>query len=123
MIEEFIVLKVGEVSSLTPYPTRMEDDPELPGVTYQRITTNRDYTHNGHSGRTKALFQLNVWDTDYLSVRDRANQIINGLNGFKGTQHGVKIHSLLVENDHETIEFATDRYRRIIELAIDYKEV
>lgn len=68
------------------YPLYMPDSVELPAITYQRISTVRELTHDQEAGGlASAIFQFTVWDSDYATIREISEMIRNCLNGYKGT--------------------------------------
>lgn len=123
LIEEVIVAWVEEISGLVPYPAKLEQTPDLPGVTYQLVTAPETYTHDGPTGKVSAMYQLNVWDDSYLGAVSTAKAIKQGMSGFRGMKLGIKIDSVMVSNAIDGREDATDRHRRILDITIKYKEV
>lgn len=43
------------------YPVLLPKDPQLPAVTYQRITTRRDYTTTGAVALERIRLQFDIW--------------------------------------------------------------
>lgn len=74
------------------YPLLLPQNCTLPAVTYQRITTPREYSHAGPSGIASPTFQFNVWDSDILRAKQVAEQVRGALHGARNTTvAGVKI--------------------------------
>lgn len=51
------------------YPVLLPADPQLPAVTYQRITTRRDYTTTGPVSLDRVRLQFDVWASTYSSTK------------------------------------------------------
>lgn len=123
MIEEDLIVLVNDVTELTMYPDEMEQDVELPGITYRRVTTERRYTHSGSSGLAKPRFQLDLWDATYLGVRQLANTLRIGIDGYHGTLNGRYIGSIMIVDEQDAgEEDATGRYRVIMDVEVDHNE-
>jgi hypothetical protein len=51
------------------YPTILPDEPQLPAVTYQRITTRRDYTTTGPVSLDRVRLQFDLWASTYSQTK------------------------------------------------------
>jgi hypothetical protein len=51
------------------YPTILPDDPQLPAVTYQRITTVRTYSTTGPVSLNRVRLQFDIWASTYSQTK------------------------------------------------------
>lgn len=123
LIEEVMTAWVEEITGITPYPAKLEQEPQLPGITYQVITTPRTHTQDGPTKKPKQTFQFNIWDSTYLGCIQTVATLRQGLDGFRGEKYGTKIDSVFVVNELDGREDSTDRERRILDVTVTHKEV
>jgi hypothetical protein len=91
-IEEGLYNRLSTYSGLTTlistrvYPLKLPQTVTLPAITYQRISTPRELTHDQKAGGLALpRFQFNCWGTTFSSVKAVVKQLRECLNGFSGT--------------------------------------
>lgn len=109
------------------YPGRQPDAAPAgatayPCVTYDRLSGQREYSHNGDSGLPHPRFQFSVWAQDYLDARTAATALISALSGYRGIVAGVEIQAVFIENDQETFEAETKLHRVIVDAVVWHKD-
>lgn len=122
MIEAGLVSFIDDAVGIMPYPAKLEQTPAMPGITYQRINTNRLYTQEGDSKKPKAFFDLNIWGEDELQAKELANQLRPALSGYRGMMGSHRVDSVFIRNEQDGREDSTDRYRIIMSISIDHSE-
>lgn len=89
------------------HPQKLPQQPVLPAISFQRITTDRVRSHDGPSGLAAPTFQFNCWasDTESKSGYQQAKDLVNALrlliDGFRGVSQGVNIRAVFVEDDRD----------------------
>lgn len=92
-LEAGLVYKLQNTAGLTAlistrvYLERIPQGATVPCLTYQRISTTRELTHDvsGSAGTARVRVQFDAWATTYLSAKAIADALRAALNGFKGT--------------------------------------
>lgn len=91
-IEEGIVYQLKNHAGLNAlisgrvYPLRLPQSATLPAVTYQRVSTPRELTHDQASGGlAMPRFQFTVIAENFDTAKGIVAQLRAALNGFKGT--------------------------------------
>lgn len=74
-----LTLKTKLESIVKVYPMALPEEPLLPAITYQRISTVPQRNHSS-SNFDKDRFQVRVFGKYYLDVLDIADQIVNLLD-------------------------------------------
>jgi hypothetical protein len=95
------------------YPNRLPDNPTLPAVVYQRITTN----HNLASGNVpliRARMQLDCYDDSYLSVVAVAVQVHAALDMASPTG----LAAAVPENDDDSYDPEALLHRRRLDVFV-----
>lgn len=88
-------------------PLVLDRAPDMPFITYQRISTPRELSHDGDQHYAEFRVQVNCWATrtdtasGYLQVKQLAEETRAALHGFKGTAGGVTVGMMLVTNDRD----------------------
>ena len=111
------------------YPLYMPDIVEMPAITYQRISTVRELTHDQEAGGlASAIFQFTVWDSDYATIREISEMIRNCLNGYRGTvtidsgDSGIDIQASLINGEVDNYDPEVNLYWTSIDYLIKSEE-
>ena len=111
------------------YPLYMPDIVEMPAITYQRISTVRELTHDQEAGGlASAIFQFTVWDDDYATIRGISEIIRSCLNGHKGTitidsgDSGIDIQASLINGEVDNYDPEVNLYWTSIDYLIKSEE-
>lgn len=97
------------------YPTILPDDPQLPAVTYQRITTRRGYTTTGPVSLNRVRLQFDVWASAYSQTKQIQAALLAILED-RSLYAGAGIDSV-------QLDMATDGYEhdaRIYRVSMDF---
>lgn len=109
------------------YPNLVPQSIAMPAITYQEISSPREYTASGATGTTEARFQINCWDDNYSGAKEVAEAVRKKLSGYKGTVGILKIQScfLVDEDDMPQASPETDvlkRYGKRLDFILMYDE-
>lgn len=110
-IEQTLVTKLLSIAKV--YPLSLPENPTLPAITYQRISTSPQRNHSKNNF-DRMRFQINIWSHLYDEVIDKAGLVVTALDlnttdfifGYKNNQFEVK------END-------TGLFGTVLEFFID----
>lgn len=98
---------------------RSEDD--YPTVRYSRISlSDVDYAHSGPTDYTRARYQIDVYDQEFDTARDIANQIRLALDGW--SPNGGDIHEVMLDNERSTFEEDTMEDKISADYFVAYEE-
>jgi hypothetical protein len=109
-------------------PLALDRDPGLPFVTYQRISTPRELSHDGDQHYAEARVQINAWATrtdtasGYLQAKQLADEVRQTLHGFKGTAGGVTVGMILITNDRDDRDPQRSLERVMLDAVGNYQE-
>lgn len=96
------------------YAFRIPQGGTLPCVTYQRISTPRELSHDS-AGIGNELahprFQFDAWATTYASAKAISDQLRSALNGHKSTTGSVTVNGILVQDERTSFEPETSLFR------------
>lgn len=76
------------------FPNVVPEGTILPAIRYQRITTNREDTHDVFGemhAYVRATVQIDSWSTSAQSAMDVGEAVMLALSGFHGDMEGVAI--------------------------------
>lgn len=90
------------------YPSLLPQDPTLPAITYQRITTGRVRSLSGLSGLAFPRLQLNCWATTPEGARAIAAAVRADLDNIGETVGGVTLKDGITEDEGDMIAGAGD---------------
>lgn len=106
-----ILAGAGAVTALCGqrvYPLRARQTATRPYIVYQRISTVRYPSHDGASGLARPRFQLRITGASYATVRQVADAVRTTLEGYSGEAAGVRIDGILLDNELDELDEATD---------------
>ena len=73
----------GLVSSRI-YPQVIPQGASMPAITYQQVSCNREFNHDGPADFADFRFQINCWSNTYTQSRSLADAVRAALNGASG---------------------------------------
>lgn len=118
MEEAFRSLLIGNgsltalVSNRISYGRRPQSVSELPAVVLEKVSAPREYNMDGPSGLVETRIQADCFGETYASAKTTARAVMGAVNGYSGTQSGVVIQRISIENERDSsgIESAANRY-------------
>lgn len=72
---------VTAIASTRIYPLVAPQDADAPYITYQRIATPREYSHQGYSNLENPLLQIDCWSSDYATGKTLSEAVISAMRG------------------------------------------
>ncbi len=111
------------------YPVKLPQDPAMPAVTYQRISTVPVKTLDGpNPAHQRVRLQFSCWGEDvpgrasgYASAKAVAAQIRKGLQDHRGSMGGIEVLYIDVEGERDLYEDETDSYHVPIDVIVTHK--
>lgn len=108
------------------YPVRLPEGATLPAISWQRISGDRIYTHDGYADTkpwTTARIQFNAWsNTSEEEAMLLGDAILLALSGYEGDLGGQVVGSSFAVTDRDDYEAQTKIYRRILDFQISYED-
>ncbi len=99
------------------YPLVLPQGAALPAITYQRISSVRESSHEGPSGLAHPRFQLNCWSGTYAGARAMADAVRPSVNATRSLGQA----TFLVD-DHDDYDPETGLYRVILDVILWHGE-
>ena len=132
-IEEGIVYYLTHFSGLTAlistrtYPLKLPQGCTLPALTYQRISTPRELTHDQQAGGlAMPRFQFTAYGTKFADAKAVINQVRAALNGYKGSfgtgTKTVKVWGSLSANEQDNYDPDSGLYWTMADYFIHHEE-
>lgn len=94
------------------YPLLLPDTRHLPAVTYQRVSTTRDYTTTGPVSLTHVRLQIDSWGSTYAEAKTTAEAILRSLEAFTGLlPDGTHVDSIMLDASYDLYDEDARSYR------------
>lgn len=94
------------------YPVILPNTPTLPAITYQRISTVRDYATTGPVSLSRIRLQFDSWGRTYAQVKQTDLAIRASLETFSGTlPDGTQVSEIHVDSSQDLYEADAKYYR------------
>jgi len=128
MIEEALYTRLTGYAGLAAligarvYPDKAPQDATYPLVVYQRVSGPRVHSHQGFSNLAYPRFQFTAWADDFKEVRELAAQVKLALDGYAGTVGSETIYAILIGNELDIFNNATNRNGALIDAVVWHKE-
>jgi hypothetical protein len=110
------------------YPKRLPQDPILPAIVFQMVSTVPAYTMDQAGDPpvatetfTRARFQFDLWTETYEGLLPLRDALFAGISGFRGMMGSVKIESVFVLNELDGFETDTESNRKMIDAMFSYQ--
>lgn len=117
-VESFLF---GKLTAVHPrvYRVRLPQSATLPALTYQRISTGRDYNHGGDDLLPEHRMQVDCWARDPDTADTLATGVTTALSGYADAT----AQRVFITDDREWDDPETQLFRRIVDVLIAYREV
>jgi hypothetical protein len=110
-------------------PIILDRDPNLPAVTYQRISTPRPLQHDGDQHYADFRLQLNCWakridgsSAGYIQAKQLGGEVRAALHGYRGTAGGVTVGLIQITNDRDDRDPQREYERVSLDAVGNYQE-
>lgn len=110
------------------YHMRIARDSAMPCLTFQRISTPREITHDtrGASGLAHPRFQFDAWARTYKDAKaviDRLRACLNGFSGVVGTPpNTVRVQAATILDEHPEADNECGLWRSMSDYEIWHEE-
>lgn len=98
-------------------PQVLDEEANLPALTYQVVDSVPDVTMDGPTGKTVSRLQIDVWALTFTDARALSSQVKTKLDGHEGIDKQGHKHRFYFEDVAQLYEQDT----RIFHHAIDFK--
>jgi len=98
-------------------PQVLDDEADLPGITYRVIDSIPDVTMDGPTGKTVSRIQVDVWALSFSDAKNYENRIIKKVDQHTGKDSNDDKHTFYYEDVAQLYESDTKIYHH----AIDFK--
>ena len=105
------------------YPLRLPDVATFPAVVYQKVTVQREVSHDGDTGLARSRFQFTCIDKTYIGAKNVADQIRLAFNGFSGAMGSVTPTDAFVVDETDGVKPDVNLFEVIVDVAIWHEEV
>ena len=102
------------------YNQKLPNDPTLPAITYNRISTVRRRSHDGDSSLTRPRIQYSCWGATPDDVEDLSDAIEDEMKSFSGTAGSSTVYATIVENRLSMYDSESKFYHIPIDLMVQY---
>jgi len=68
-----------DLADVRVYPVLLPEEPQLPAITYQRISTTRSYTTSGPVALNRVRIQFDCWSHTYAQVKQLQAALLSTL--------------------------------------------
>ena len=97
-----------------------ENDPTLPFIVYQIVTSTPNNTKNGVSSYDYITAQITIVDSSYANLITLSNHVRTALDYISGTFEGVEVDKIFFDNSIETFDQDSGT-NGIYQIAQDYR--
>lgn len=111
-LREWLAAEITEVGGRV-VPDQTPPGMPIPFIKYNRVTTEREYAHDGSTRLAAPTMQLSVYHSSKQEARDIARKIQNKLEGYRGLMGDVVVQGVFL--DDETHDFDSDTEYYFIE--------
>ena len=105
------------------FATKAPQDVAKPYIVYQQISGLRENVHGGRSGLAENRIQFSIYAKQYLLTKQVANELKNALQALSGVIQGVRIGTVIYQDEIEDFEQDTGLYTTKADYIFKFKEV
>jgi len=120
-----ILVADGTVSGLVStriYPVKLPQSPDMPAITYSRVSGPRIQTIAGPSGLAYPRVQVDSWASTYTGIKTLADAVRQALDGYSGTIASIRIGGIMMDGELDLYEPGVEEYRVTQDYIVWYDE-
>jgi hypothetical protein len=119
--EEWLVGQLREVGGADDrvYRRRLPETATLPAISYTRISTVPEYTHDGDSRLPAIRYQVDCWADNPDTADEMTVGLYERLSGTR--QPGAQ--AVFIDNDLDDEDSESATYRRVLDVIITWAEL
>lgn len=128
-LEEALYSKLSATAGVTAivpatriFHVKLEENSAFPAITFQRISTTRDYVLTDTVQMAEATVQLDCWSASDSEAVALAKAVRAAIDGFRGAVSGVTIERILQLNEYTLNELEGTVYRILQTWRVIYQE-
>lgn len=113
---------LGTTAGERVYPAVLPQDPTLPAITYQTVSSIPELAQDGAVNLTLARYQITCWAATALAAKQLRESITNNAHGYQGSMGSLTAQlcrAVLVQD--EQYEADTGWYWSVVDLQIYHK--
>lgn len=99
------------------YPGGKPQGATLPVLAYNRISTQRQYSHSGYSGLQRPRFQFDLWASTHVDLLTLADQFAEAVHWLPSYGLG----AAFIDNEIDMREVDTADWRRAVDVIVWYQ--
>ena len=128
VIEQGIVARLAGSTAVTSlagtriYPNKLPQEPKLPALTYDLISSVRESVMSADSGDVHARVQVTAWANTYAAASNLNEGVRAAVQRWSGTSTGVVIQEIFIENEFSFHDEITGTYAHQSDLIVHYEE-
>lgn len=103
---------IAVVPATRIYHVLLADNTIFPAISYQRISTRKQYTYTEVMSLTEADFQIDSWGRTDLEALQVGDLVRESIDGFRGVVEGVTIERIFQINEYTMPDMDGDVGRR-----------
>lgn len=101
---------VGSSNAARIFPSVVPEGRSLPALVYQRVTTNRRYSHDGATGMATVRMQVDSYSRDQVAF-DLSDAVRKTVDAFDGTMDGLRVRAVFGQDEQVTWDADSETYR------------
>jgi len=105
------------------YPQRLPQNPTIPAVTYEEISDVPYDDIGGAASLYRAIVEFKVWSKKSNEAADISEVLRHALQGYQGTNIGVRIHGIHHLHVMDDFEAEEGEYNKISRFSVFYRRV
>lgn len=128
VVEQAVVARLAASTAVTGragtriYPVELPQDPKLPAVTYDLISSTRESVMSQDYGTVHARIQVTAWANTYSAASGLSEGVRAAVQRWTGTSTGVTIHDFFIENEFSFRDSDTGTHAHTLDLMVHYEE-
>ncbi len=114
---------VTSLVSTRIYPVRLPQNPVFPAVTYDLISSQREWAMTADPGFVHARLQVTGWsEASYAEASSVSEGVRGATQRWAGTSTGVVVQEMFIENEFSFYDDETGVYAHSLDLVVHYEE-
>jgi hypothetical protein len=102
------------------YPVTAPQKPTFPLIVFNRISTERQFTHQGNAHLAAARFQFTAFATTPTQAKTLSAAIVSLFHGYQGTVGAEKIQKSEVVNEADEFELELGTYQAPVDVILTF---
>lgn len=113
---------VSSLAGSRVYPVELPQNPKLPALTYDLISSIREPGGGTDSGDVHARLQVTAWAKTYAAASGLSEGVRAATQRWSGTSTGVVVQEIMIENEFAFYDDETGTHAHTLDLMVHYEE-